>query len=333
MPVLKQAFSVVAHGVKVFLNLEIGVVRDGATPRRADTPKRAQSRAASEADGDGGAGVRPENVIWLFGTGRSGNTWLSSMMEDLGYALWREPSVGKLFGEFYYLHSREGQRGTSNFVLGQKQKGTWLQSIRNFVLEGARGRFPEMGDNYLMIKEQVGSVGAPLLVEALPESRMIFLVRDPRDVVASWVSATRKGGWRYERLNEGDPDWSTTVDEDPITFVRERANIYLRSVGKAKEAYATHRGPKILVRYEELRADTLGTMRRIHAALGVDVDQTRLARVVERHAWENVPENEKGEGKFRRKATPGGWRDDLSPEQTKLVEEITAPLLEAFYTA
>ncbi len=95
VPVLKQGFSVVAGGVKAFLNLEIGVVvRDGATPQRADTPKRAQSRAASVADVDSDAGPRPENVIWLFGTGRSGNTWLSSMMEDLGYALWREPSVG-----------------------------------------------------------------------------------------------------------------------------------------------------------------------------------------------------------------------------------------------
>jgi hypothetical protein len=61
--------------------------------------------------------------------------------------------------------------------------------------------------------------------------------------------------------------------------------------------------------------------------------EQELSRVVEKHAWENVPEEEKGEGKFHRKAKPGGWREDLTPKQVKVVERITAPLLEEFYPA
>ncbi|MGH3144693.1 MAG: hypothetical protein ACRDTR_02720 [Rubrobacter sp.] len=44
-----------------------------------------------------------------------------------------------------------------------------------------------------------------------------------------------------------------------------------------------------------------------------------------------MPEDQKGEGKFYRKASPGGWRDDLTPEQVEVVEKITAPLLKEFY--
>jgi len=255
------------------------------------------------------------------------------MMEELeGHAVWREPSIGRLFGEFYYFHSREGQRGTRNYVLGEKQKGTWLRSIRNFVLEGANGRFPEVGDSYLVIKEQVGSVGAPLLTEALPESRIVFLIRDPRDVVASWMDATHRGGWRYERLDQSGLQWSPIADEDPTTFAREWANHYLKNVSKAKEAYDAHQGHKILIKYEELQADTLGTMRRIYSTLSIEVDENKLAQAVKKHAWENVPEEAKGEGKFHRKATPGGWREDLTPEQARVVEEVTAPLLGEFYS-
>ena len=108
------------------------------------------------------------------------------------------------------------------------------------------------------------------------------------------------------------------------------ATKYLQNVGNTREAYEAHKGPKVLVRYEELRSDTLGTMRRIYSSLGIEVDEAELSGAVEKHSWENVPEEEKGEGKFHRKATPGGWREDLTPEQVEIVERITAPLLKEF---
>jgi hypothetical protein len=105
----------------------------------------------------------------------------------------------------------------------------------------------------------------------------------------------------------------------------------VRNVGNSKLAYEDHRGRKALVKYEDLRADTLATMKHIYSSLGIPVDQGELARVVEKHSWENIPEENKGEGKFYRKATPEGWREDLTPEQAKTVERITAPLLEELY--
>ncbi len=102
-------------------------------------------------------------------------------------------------------------------------------------------------------------------------------------------------------------------------------------MGNAKAAYDAHKGPKVVIRYEELNADALGTMQRLYSTLGVPVDKEELARVVEKHSWENIPEEEKGEGKFYRKATPGGWEQDLTPEQVSIVERITAPLLKDFY--
>ena len=86
-----------------------------------------------------------------------------------------------------------------------------------------------------------------------------------------------------------------------------------------------------MIRYEDLRTDPLGTMKRPYSALGIPADEDELERAVERHSWENVPAEDKGDGKAHRKATPGGWRDDLTPAQARVVEKITAPLLERFY--
>jgi hypothetical protein len=196
--------------------------------------------------------------------------------------------------------------------------------LRTFVLEGADARFPELGENgYLVVKEPNGSVGAPLLVEALPESRVILLVRDPRDVVASLLAAQREGSW-----GTGE---DALADTDPDEFVRQRARMYNASFGKAWEAYEAHGGRKAATRYEDLRYDALGELEKIYSSLIIPIEEEQLRRVVEKHAWENIPERQKGPNKPRRKAKPGGWREDLTLEQARMVEEITTPIMNEFY--
>jgi hypothetical protein len=363
MPIFKGNVAVEAlRGARVFLKLEIGITRarkpqqkgqlrqepsalpSGSAPSMAGQSrqklmKRAQKAAKPRVkpgtpDGTlpSAKGVRPENMIWIFGSGRSGSTWLKSMMGELqNQEVWEEPLVGKLFGEFYE-RSEKGQKRARNFIMGAAVRKGWIRSIRKFVIDGARYAYPRLGpDDYLVIKEPNGSVGAPLLAEALPESRLIFLVRDPRDVVASVLDGAKSGSWLYERKEQGDWKQAALADNNPDSFVKKRADVYLRDVGGAKKAYEIIQGPKVLVKYEDLREDPLGNMKRIYSTLGISVDEEELARAVHKHAWENVPEEKKGEGKFFRKASPGGWREDLTPEQVEIVEKVTAPLLSEFY--
>jgi hypothetical protein len=277
--------------------------------------------------------MRPENLVWMFGTARTGSSWLSAIMGEIGgYSRWHEPLVGHLFGNLYY--ERAGHRSEDeHFILGARYRELWLSAARRFVLDSAAARFPEVaGGRFLIIKEPQGSMGAPLLMEALPESRMILLVRDPRDVVASNLDAHQKGTWTADLMRKGGKEKPPSLAESrPDAFVKGQARRYVRDVGNAKLAYDAHGGRKVMVRYEDLRADTLGTMKRVYSALEIPVDEAELVRAVEKHSWENIPEEEKGEGKKRRKAKPGGWREDLTSRQVEIVEDITAPLLDEFY--
>ncbi|MDQ3506990.1 MAG: sulfotransferase domain-containing protein [Actinomycetota bacterium] len=271
-----------------------------------------------------------ENVAWVFGSERTGSTWLGRMMSEVpGHAWWNEPLIGFLFGEFhtrmgpYHEHDR-----ADDFIFGANHRASWTRSVANFVLEEANARYPE--SRFVVIKEPNGSIGAPLLSRAMPESRMILLVRDPRDAVASSLASHQKNGWLYKKVGEeARSTWG--ADENPDTFVEGRANFYAANVGSAKEAYATHPGPKTILRYEDLRSDTLASMRRLYAETKVPVEESVLVRAVEKHAWENIPEGQKGEGAFNRKGEVGSWREDLTPEQARIVERITKPLLERFY--
>ncbi len=153
---------------------------------------------------------------------------------------------------------------------------------------------------------------------------MIFLIRDPRDVIASRLDAFKEGGWAVQ-----DRDLSTTerVNEQTERLAKD----YLRVVSKVQEAYDTHQGRKALVRYEDLRHDTVNVLRTMYGALEVEVDQAQIEAAAAKHSWEQIPEEEKGKDKFFRKAQPGGWRDDLSSDQINIIEDITGPLLSRYF--
>jgi hypothetical protein len=355
MPVFDSRTVIeLARGIRAFLKLEAGLTRGEIPARDQDVSEQPDSHAGElarvrmrleekereiaglkqrlAAPAPMAGGVGPENVVWIFCSNRSGSTWLSSMMGEVeGHEVWNEPLVGKLFGDLYYVGAA-GHQKVKHYILGDYHKGSWLDSIQSFVLSEATARFPEVaGRGYLIIKEPNGSIGAPLLAEAMPASRVIFLVRDPRDVAASGLDAARKGSWQYE--NAADRGWKreALADNQPDVWVRRRAQNYVRHAGKARDAYEAHKGPKVLIRYEELREDALDTMERLYSTLGIQVREEELARAVEKHAWENIPEKEKGQGKFYRRAKPGGWREDLTPAQVEIVEQVSAPLLKEFY--
>lgn len=202
------------RGIKSFFGFEVGVTRGvvpdpGSNDGTLDKVRRQlavkdqriaklRMRLARSGSGDTDGLINPENLVWIFCTSRSGSTWMANMFEDLrDHTVWHEPAVGELFGNFYYL-SKPG-RGGNHYILGGRNH-TWTRPLRAFVLEAASLKFPEsVNGGFLVAKEPASAIGAPLIMQALPESRMIFLIRDPRDVAASSMDANREGSWFQEQ--------------------------------------------------------------------------------------------------------------------------------------
>lgn len=205
--------------------------------------------------------------------------------------MWREPLVGDLFGSFYEKVD-ERERRSPHFILGCHREA-WLNSVRRFVCEGAATRFSHT-EGWLVIKEPNGSLGADLLSKALPESLLVALVRDPRDVIASVVDAFSKEGFVYKRRERGGWDFDLPEEKQLDRFVEYRAGLLAQQMSTVVEAYHFHEGPKALIRYEDLLADTFGEMHRLYSELGTPVDEDDLAMAIEKHSWQNIPEAKRG---------------------------------------
>lgn len=261
--------------------------------------------------------IKPDNIVWIFGTGRSGSSWLWRMLvSQEEYIGWNEPYAGVMFPP---LQAATNIREREATIFGNSHRQAWNGSLKAMFLRCAASRFPDAdADNYLIVKEPNGSAGASWLTEAIPESRIIVLARDPRDVVASAIDSVKPGSWRT---------YSNESQMNLQQLTRKRAETYLQQMSASLEAYEKHDGLKSIVTYEELIDDTLHHMRRLCHELDLPITSD-LRDSVEKHSWANVPENRKGEGKAMRKATPGSWRNDLTEEQVAIVEETTSLLLD-----
>lgn len=119
--------------------------------------------------------------------------------------------------------------------------------------------------------------------EALPESLMIFLIRDLRDVFSFALDGAQKRNWLKERRDAGS-------------------------------------------RTREVLPD-----KRVSSTPRIPIDDGELARVVAKNCRENVSEEEKGRrGRFYRRAAHEGWQEDLTAQQVRQVESVTASLLGEF---
>jgi hypothetical protein len=298
--------------------------------------------------------------VWIYGSPRTGSTWLLEMLchplkvdphEDVGFR-WREgwegPARALPVDEFRIsshlepvgntIETEDGMilsetlngfgKSFSSYAFSAAYEDVWRPEARRLtlvrlhaVVERSRQAGLELPDDLplLVIKEVNSSHAAPLVMSLFPRSRMIFLVRDGRDVIDSLIDASSPSGWLMEE--RATPRFETP--EERLGWVRQRCLDWTAGMNVCTRAYEAH-DPALRrrVRYEDLLADTTGCLRDLAGWLGLPNGPRRLETVAGHHSFEAVPEARKGPGKIRRSATPGRWREALTPQEQELAQDI-----------
>jgi Sulfotransferase family len=304
-------------------------------------------RAAGSTDGCGHS-VRPEQgrvfsldreedrLVWIFGSSRSGSTWLLRMLSELDGAVpIDDPHLGHHLGvwrpiplawaaadadpELTILN--EIKREKPSYFFSDRYRDVWGPALRQLIVSRFDAQVrdaavPEGSDPLVVVKEP-GSHIADLLMSLFEGSRMIFLLRDGRDVVDSWLAAHREGAWA---VDEGA---FAVAPEGREAVIRWQASVWDYRTGVVLGAYRNHDpSRRILVRYEDLLADPAGELERICRRFEIEVPAERLREVAAAHEYDSVPRDEKGAGKAIRSADPGGWRDHLSAAERQAMYEV-----------
>lgn len=284
------------------------------------------------------ARVGERDLVWIFGSPRSGSTWLLNMLAaDPRVAAVDEPGIGAHLGltmaghigiepdgassEHFRLADFREEAGS--YFFSPRRADAWRPRLRELILERLRAEVgaPAGGRRVVVLKEPHGSEAADLLLSTLPASRAIFLLRDGRDVVDSELDAAAAGSWAMEQL----PGFRLG---DRSRFIRQRAHMWLWRTEVVERALAAH--PAELgetVRYEELLADPEPILARLASWLGLDHATLREAAAAT--SFEAVPADRRGPGRFIRAAEPGGWRERLSAPERELLEGIVGDKVRA----
>jgi hypothetical protein len=165
--------------------------------------------------------------------------------------------------------------------------------------------------------------------------RVIYIVRDPRDVALSYYDFSRK----FRHFEDSYP--LERYVEDFVTGRLISADWGTWAENVASWAFARGARPGfLLLRYEDMKTRPEQELTRIAEFFDIDASPERLQTAIERSSAERMREMEKTQGKdwvttrnkredipFIRTATAGGWKNKLSTESVAVIESAWGSIM------
>lgn len=258
------------------------------------------------------------------------------------------------------LEARRLHRATDAYMLSWPKAGrTWLRMLVGQALVLDRGiedlfptdlnaitrRLDDVPTVRVMHDDPSYASGAPRPYTRKRNFRdkdVVFVVRDPRDVVvSSYHHLSRRG------LTTGGTEHRPVFEGTLEQFVHDERHGIRAVIGYMNAWHEARHVPRsfTVVRYEDLHADAAGELRRVLGALGIDgIDDATLARSVELSSFDRMreiersgvavpelrrPEVDDPDAYKVRKGAVGGFRveldDELADELTAIVRDELSP--------
>jgi hypothetical protein len=285
----------------------------------------------------------PGRLAWIFGSSRSGSTWLLRMLAELERVVpIDDPHIGHHLGVWRPIPLAwatakdppklgtlaDFKRKKRDYLFSDRYRDAWMPQLRQLISTRFEAQasqdIAEAGgiDQPVVVVKEPGSHAADTIMDLFPESSLIFLLRDGRDVVDSWLDAYKDGSWAT------DEGAYPLDDTGRPALIRWQSSVWLHRTEVVQETYArTEPKRRVLIRYEEMRADPVAALERICGMLGIEASHEQLEKVAASNSFSRVPKSARGAGREIRRAEPGGWSAHMTRDEIIEMHEILAEKL------
>jgi hypothetical protein len=268
-------------------------------------------------------------IIWVASFHKSGNTWMRAFLANYFALKGVEVGINQLFDEVVSdVRQDFFDRAAGRPFHGAKFDDSIL--LRPKVQRLIAASKP--GHQFVKTHSKIDRIGPVDLI--LPEvtAAAIYILRNPFDVAPS-----------YARHSNQPID--KTIDNmcDPKALTASETKIF-EVLGRWDDHVASWTGsqglPLHLMRYEDMTADPERAFRGLLQFLKAPVSDGQLRRALRRSSFRSLQKQEASQGfrerpdaaeQFFVRGKPGGWRDELTPEQVARIRTEFLPALEKWY--
>jgi len=264
------------------------------------------------------------NIYWLASYPKSGNTWMRILLTNYLRNSDSPADINSLDGG--PIASARQVFDDSVGIEASDLTQDEIERYRPFVYEQLSDQTKEK--LFLKVHDAFTYTpyGYPLLSKKATTG-VIYLVRNPLDVAVSFAhhSATTVES-TVERMGQAD----YCFVDNPKRLHNQLRQRLLTWSGHVTSWLDEPDLQVLVVRYEDLKADTVGKFTEVIRFCGLEKDPERISRAVTFSRFEQVQKQEKEKGfgekmphaqSFFRQGVVGNWRQVLSPE---LVTKIIA---------
>jgi hypothetical protein len=267
-----------------------------------------------------------KNIVWVFGFYRSGTTWLGTQLLSYNTHIMPEPGINEHLGIHWETNDdvvRKFDRhyDEPSYFFSKRYEDVWKYYLRKLILHRIYYQFSDL-EHKIIIKEPALVGGFDIISRCLPNSKIIFLIRDGRDIVDSHLDSFLPDSW-------GSNEFGIMVDENSrIPIITNIAKKWVKLNKILLKTFENHPVEnRIMINYENLRQNTADELQKLYSFIGLDIKREIVEHISNEFSFENIPSELKGRGKFNRFATPGMWKEHFSPSEKLLMDEIMGKML------
>ena len=119
--------------------------------------------------------------------------------------------------------------------------------------------------------------------------------------------------------------------KDRLEAINYYSQLWIVNMQNIKKGFDRHSPKlKLMIKYEDLKKETLTILKTIYNFIGIQIADDDLQKLIKVHDFKNIPDSEKGKGKFTRSAKSGGWKTNFDKEEQELMNSIMGKTLDKF---